>query len=270
MDTHGIINAFARIGAKARFDRVGGRNRSDPAGVRIDIRTEPQGEVYLIDLPRFSEPAIAVPHIRPDLRHLLLSVREGDIRSRFLCGHDERHWFVAAVPENAPGVASVEGAIEALKPDAVRSAQRDAGLRTRDRMSRKNKAFIRQGEWFFVPDAGFAADPLLILRAEPLSRGIGSKPHIAEECYRSGGTTVWVNDRYYPGGISEKRYRRLVQQDTKWRALPWRIMRRDPEVRVRGRIRHPDHKTVRLDGWHRVFMNTENQSAAMRHVVFLD
>jgi hypothetical protein len=47
-------------------------------------------------------------------------------------------------------------------------------------------------------------------------------------------------------------------------------MRRNPRVYVRGRVRHPDHKTVVLDGWHEVFSNTENLSDAMRDVVFLD
>ena len=47
-------------------------------------------------------------------------------------------------------------------------------------------------------------------------------------------------------------------------------MRRDMKVYVRGRVRHPDHKTVYLDGWHEVFTNTENESFAVRNVVFLD
>jgi hypothetical protein len=33
---------------------------------------------------------------------------------------------------------------------------------------------------------------------------------------------------------------------------------------------HPDHATIRLDGWHRVEMNTENRSRAMASVAFLD
>ena len=33
---------------------------------------------------------------------------------------------------------------------------------------------------------------------------------------------------------------------------------------------HADHKTITLHGWHRVLMNTENQSRAMRNVAFLD
>jgi len=41
-------------------------------------------------------------------------------------------------------------------------------------------------------------------------------------------------------------------------------------VYVRGRIRHPAHVTITLRGWHRVVMNTEGQSRAMRNVAFLD
>jgi hypothetical protein len=47
-------------------------------------------------------------------------------------------------------------------------------------------------------------------------------------------------------------------------------MRRNPEVYVKGRIRHPDHKTTVLPGWHRVVPNTENRAAAGRNVAFLD
>jgi len=47
-------------------------------------------------------------------------------------------------------------------------------------------------------------------------------------------------------------------------------MRRNPAVYAKGRIRHADHKTITLHGWHRVLMNTEGQSKAMRNVAFLD
>jgi hypothetical protein len=47
-------------------------------------------------------------------------------------------------------------------------------------------------------------------------------------------------------------------------------MMRNPEAYVRGRISHPDHKTIALHIWHKVVMNTEGQSEAMRDVVFLD
>jgi len=53
-------------------------------------------------------------------RHLLLLVRDGEEKSKFLCGHDDRHWFVAAVPEDARGVTGVAAA--ALQPQLVRAA----------------------------------------------------------------------------------------------------------------------------------------------------
>ena len=46
-------------------------------------------------------------------------------------------------------------------------------------------------------------------------------------------------------------------------------MRHNAEVYVRGRIRTADHRTITLHDWHRVLMNTKNQSRAMRNVAFL-
>ena len=65
--------------------------------------------------------------VQPADRHLLLMVREGGEKPKFLCGHDERHWFVAAVPESAP-VGTVRAAKEALKPAEVRTRQARLGL----------------------------------------------------------------------------------------------------------------------------------------------
>ena len=44
--------------------------------------------------------------VRSD-RHLLLLVRRGERKSKFLCGFDERHWFVAAILESESGVTGV-------------------------------------------------------------------------------------------------------------------------------------------------------------------
>ncbi|MGA7496337.1 MAG: hypothetical protein WBX00_06360 [Isosphaeraceae bacterium] len=47
-------------------------------------------------------------------------------------------------------------------------------------------------------------------------------------------------------------------------------MLRNAGVYVRGRVRHADHKTIVLHGWHRVLMNTEGEAQARRNVAFLD
>jgi hypothetical protein len=104
------------------------------------------------------------------------------------------------------------------------------------------------------------------LRYEPLSRGNGSKPHWAEFCYRSGGETVYVSGKY-PRGLTSMAYNALPESERK---LGFRMMKRDALVYVQGEITHPDHKTICLEGWHRVLMNTENRSMAMRFLAFLD
>jgi len=41
-------------------------------------------------------------------------------------------------------------------------------------------------------------------------------------------------------------------------------------ARIGARLKPADHATITLQGWHRVLMNTEGQSKAMRNVAFLD
>lgn len=260
---------FARIGARLKFADPAGRHRVVvlEGSVRLDVGADRKGEFFEIArLPHVDSP-IEVLDIQPADRHLLLMVRERTSKHKFLCGHDERHWFVAAIPESAP-VGTVRAAKEALKPREVRTAQArmrvaaDAGER------RKNAAFRRQGEWFFIPEPGLTVDESLILRNEPITRGHG-KPHRLEFCYRSGGETVWVCGRY-PAGVSSTQYQAILKANPKARAWGWRSMVRNPAVYARGRVRHADHRVITLHDWHRVVMNTENESQAMRHVAFLD
>jgi len=76
----------------------------------------------------------------------------------------------------------------------------------------------------------------------------------------------------YVGGngrmLSEAAYARLSEK--RKRGGGWSRMVRDPELFARGTVRHPDHATIELRGWHRVVMNTEQGARAMRHVAFLD
>ena len=150
--------------------------------------------------------------------------------------------------------------MEALKPDMVRHAESRAGLKKRDRNRRKNRAFVRQGEWFFVPAPETRVNEDIVLRNEPLQRGRG-KPHWAEYCVRTGGETVYVN-RVFPDGLTEAE-RAAWQRDNPDEPMLWDVMQRNMEVFVKGAIKHPDHATIRLDGWHRVEMNTEARAQEM-------
>lgn len=264
MDSTILERHFLRMGARAR---VVPERRPVREHLTLDVR----GDVFEIGIPAAARFEPEVLDVRPRDRHLLLMSRDDDgTKHRFLCGHDERHWFVAAIPEKAGSVTDVGRAMEALKPPAVRDAQDRAKLRSRDRMLRRNAAYVRQGEWFFLPEPELEVEPIYILRKEPLSRGRGSKPHVAEECYRTGGVPVYVC-HLHRTGVDEDTHRLLLrEQPERYRTVRWTCRLRDPAVYVRGRIRHADHKTIRLACWHRVRMNTENKAEAMRHVVFLD
>jgi hypothetical protein len=211
---------------------------------------------------------VAVMQAEPKQRHLLLAVRKvgTDARlDRFPCGHDEREWFVAAVPG---GASSVRQAMDALQPQDVRAALTRNHVSSRKRYARKNRAFRRQGEWFFVPEPSFVVDEKLILRNEPLRRGVG-KPHLVEELFRSGGESVHVCRRH-PNGVTPDEYRSILHRNSDAVRWGWQVMRRNPGVYARGTVRHSDHATITLPFWHRVLMNTETQSRTMARVAFLD
>jgi len=266
MSAHLIERQFDRTGARAKVHAATGRFARP--GVSIDIDRDVDGEFFDIAIGRDDVPDLRVVDSRPRIRHLLLLSEQSDGKHKFLCGHDERHWFVAAVPERA-SVSNVQTAFEALKPVAVRQRQDQLKVKSRKRNRRRNEAFIRQGEWFFVPvPEWFRVDERLIFRNEPIARG-GGKPHRCEELVRQGGELVYVSPQH-PNGLTEAQYRKLISQKPKLRNIGWVAQRRNPGVFVRGKVRHADHKTVVLDGWHQVLMNTETESVAMRHVAFID
>jgi len=269
---------FSRMGARVkvlegvptvrRWNRF--QSGEEASRIVLDIGRDRHGEYFEIRTAPGSLQEVVVLSVQPKEKHLLLLSRQfgeqGQVlaKQKFLCGHDERHWFVAAIPEDEP-VSTVASAKIALKPEEVRTREGLLGISRKAGFQRRNSAFIRQGEWFFVPTA-LKADPLLVLKNEPLSRGNGGKPHWAEECYRSGGDTVYVSARY-PNGLTAEEYKKLSASE---RNQGFNIMKRDASVYVRGKMSHPDHETVTLNGWHRVLMNTENRSRAMRFLAFLD
>jgi hypothetical protein len=266
MDTNLLDIKFARIGARLKITDRPTRRMSSV--ISLDVQADRKGEFFEIVRPLETEAEIAVLDVQPADHHLLLLVREGKDKSKFLCGHDERHWFVAGIPESAP-VGTVHQAKEALKPAEVQTAQARKRLKAKAGNRRKNAAYRRQGEWFFLPAPGFVVDEKLVLPNEPLRRGNSGKPHWADFCYRTGGETVYVCSRH-PNGVTEAQYKSILAVNTKAKGWGWRTMQRNPGVYVKGRVRHTDHATITLHGWHRVVMNTEGQSKAMRNVAFLD
>jgi hypothetical protein len=229
----------------------------------VDVRADRRGTFFALRFPgRGPEFGVEVVDVAPADRHLLLLVRGGGEKSKFLCGHDERNWFVAAVPEDARGVTGVEAAKAALQPELVRTAV--GRLRPKNPFRRRNTAYVRQGEWFFVPAPRLSPPEAFVLRDEPLTRGRG-RAHVLALAYRRGGRTVYVSPEN-PNGIGEAAFRRVPARDRS----RWTPMTRDPELYAKGAVRHPDHATIVLPGWHGVVMNTEEQARATAHVAFLD
>ncbi len=269
MDTELLTKKFERIGARLKIADQPPRFQPWPNSLTIDIKSDRRGEYFQLLPTRQGNCELHVLDANATDRHLLLFARQDGAKSKFLCGHDERHWFVAAIPESAP-VGNVKQAKTALQPAEVQLEVARIGLSDRHRNRRKNGAFIRQGEWFFLPEPNAVVDHSRILRNEPLQRSRTGKPHWADECYRSGGTLVYVS-HLFPNGLLEEQHAKILR-DIRYtgRYTKWEVRMRNPRVYVRGRVRHADHATIYLEGWHRVVMNTENQALAMQHVVFLD
>jgi hypothetical protein len=268
MDNGLLVERFARMGARAQVREIVNNYPGWwPERRGINIRNDDKGEFFEIVVGRGEGVDYEVVDLRPEMRHLLLLGRRDGKKEKYLCGHDERHWFVCAVP--GASVSGVLTAMESLQPPVVRWAVLRNLRRRKERFSRRNGAFVRQGEWFFVPQPYLAVPERLVLRNEPLSRGAGGKPHTCQFAYRTGGDHVMVCARH-PRGLTQAQYRAVLASNPKAARWGWRAMRRDPVFYARGRVWHADHKTVVLDVWHRVAMNTEREAPFARHVVFLD
>ena len=266
MNTLTIESQFARMGARVKV--VHQNENRMASGLALDVRRDGDGEFFEVCLPSATQPAPQLVVLQTDRhdRHLLLLAKSADGRKdRFLCGHDEREWFVAAVPG---AVSTVAEAKESLMPAEVRAGQDRAGLNADQHQRRRNEAFIRQGEWFFVPAPHLTVDVKRIRRNEPIRRS-GGKAHIVEEIFRSGGEAIYyskANRRV----LTVPQYRKLLLQKPQAVKEDWRIMQREMAVYGRGTVRHPDHRTITLQGWHSILMDTESTPPLMKNVAFLD
>lgn len=264
MERDSIVRQFESIGARVRIRPLEAKarrwERVRPDAFTIDVAKDKRGSYFELALAR-SAPELVVLQAERRVRHLLLMSRDGH---RFLCGHDERDWFVAEVAER---VSTVRAARQALMPPAVREVARRVSPAATE--CRKNPLFVRQGEWFFVPTDRELPEEV-ILRDEPLQRSGGSKPHVCDELCREGGELVYV-----VGGLvympDEYASRLKADHDGSFRRLGKQNRVRNATVYVRGSVKHPDHATIHLEKWHRVFINNEIPAGSRSSVVsFLD
>ena len=268
-----IEKAFETIGSRLktgdiaqrnnRLRRIVNRTNGRNAHFVVNIEKDNNGEFFKIDTD--GSVKFHIMGVDKINHHLLLFARDNqNAKYRFLCGLDEKGWFAAAVPE---AVSNIADAMDALKPVQIIGAQKH--LKPKHKNKRKNAAFLRQGEWFFIPAADIVPDPMLIFKNEPIRRGRGSA-HMVEDIYRCGGETVYVCSKY-SNGIDASKYQKLIKQNPKARAWGWRLMRRNMAVYGRGRVSHRDHKTIILRGWHSIIPNRENDAWFIEETLqFLD
>ncbi len=251
MNTNLLERHFDRIGARIR---VHGPRRWQQDDYQIDVGSDRAGEFFDFFVRRTVQ--FQLLQSRADQRHLLLLASDG---KRFLCGHDERHWFVAGITDR---VSTIAAAKESLMPAEVREMA--AQIPRSEIDNRRNVVFKRQGEWFFVPVRKDVRDEF-VLKNEPMRKTPRNKPHWVQELYRDGGETVYVSRSKV---LSQAEYNMAMDTSPeRMRKESWRVMVRNANVYARGTVRHADHSTVWLDGWHRVFMNAEFTTSA---VAFLD
>jgi len=264
-----IKRGIEKIGANVVFTNLSPFRRGE-LDFDIDVVSDKKGSFFsfgVIDESIFD--GFTVLDINPKDRHLLLMKkrpvlsRDGKnvvdvLKDRLLLGHDERDWFCAAVPGN---VSTVQQAKDSLRPDvATKSIKKRGKLKNRNK--RRNKGFIRQGEWFFIP-VDLDIDDSIIHTNEPIVRQGGGKPHIVEEIVRSGGKSVYVNgDRK----ITTIEYDKLPTSSK----FMWSQRVEDAKVYGRGAVRHPDHKTIMLNKWHEIVPNTEDKTTIRSNLSFLD
>ncbi len=284
MDIQSLQRHFVKIGAALKVDmvpansrwfrnRVWERNRTE-IDFFLDLVETYKEDYFRLTIreDRLDNLEFLAVDVQPEQRHLLLLAKRWQAaperrKEKYLCGHDERYWFVAAVPGS--WVSNVRQAMEALKPTLAIEMQHRRGVKPKHWHNRHNAGFIRQGEWFFIPHPDFEPDNrLMILRNEPIYRG-GGQPHWIEYLYRTGGETVYFCS-HRPNGLTEPEYRDLIRRKPQAGQWNWQIGRRNPEVYATGKIRHRDHATIELPFWHRVLMNSEYKAAHAAQVAFID
>ena len=265
MNSATLEKNFAKIGARVEVKEPKNRVRSPNTGVSVKVEGTGRNEHFVLEVGKDFKGEIHTLDVQPQDRHMILQIvhNPGDnsrmalAPEKFLVGHDEMHFFAASVGR---AVTKVRDAKEHLMPTRIKDHVLKVDLRKKDKFKRRNEAFLRQGEWFFVPRKNMTVDKKYILHNEPLIRDRQSKPHIMSECYRVGGTNVWV---YLNRVLTETQFKHLYKtnpEDSK----KYRQMRRNPQVFCRGKIKHADHHTLELGNvWHEVAMNSEFRSASL-------
>lgn len=220
------------------------------SGYRIDTKGRGKTERFQID----TTPNIELVPLdtQVDEEAVLVMIRDNEAPhgkqnlAKMLLGHDERQLYVAAVPRETRDVADAK---DRLKPAIVQNAEARAKVKASKKNKHRNEARVRQGDFFFVPTTD-EVDETLLKKNQPLRRG-GGNAHMLAEVVEVGGQTGYERFGQF---ITTRQYETLTEA----KKLEYRQTRRNPTLYARGHVRHPEHKTIYLQGWHLVVPNTES------------
>src|SRR5437868_1587146 len=145
MDGEQLKRHFERMGATLEIEWMRpprrGIWRETPVDFTLDVREDKQETFVLaVRRERAAKYEFTPLQVQPDARHLVLLVKTelrsvAEPKQKFLCGHDERHWFVANVPKQ---VTTVQEAFDALLPEDVQAALAVNHVRQMQRYRRHN------------------------------------------------------------------------------------------------------------------------------------
>ncbi len=262
---------LARAGIPARVSSESFRRDVTGRIVQMDISREKGKEEIRISVPEGDRAEVKVLGIDPALQQAVLMIHEPErefavrvwnrrkrayeeevrrtteAKRRFLVGMDESHLFIAQLTRPA---TSVKQAHEGLRPRGVPAGK-----------AAKRLKIVRQGEWFFQPaskEERLAIEPLVKTGAVARNVGIGrgrgrmrGRAHVVSE-----SVLLVVSEERTP----------IVRRG---RTVGIQTARETIEF-VRGRVRHPDHQTIELYEWHKVFLNTEDRQSLSQVSNFVD
>jgi hypothetical protein len=250
-----IQKKFEEIGAKVLIEE----NNTTDTDFRMDIVDRKAEEVFSISMKKH-DIELQVLQTRKDIRHLLLMAKNKKLNTheKFLCGLDERHFFLVGVDDN---VRNVDQAMSSLKPGFVNFRQKITKVKTKNINKRHNKAFIRQGEWFFIPYNKLYTSNLIVIKNHSLNG------HICDEVYEDV-VENYFHHKHAPAGMLEWAYKKFLKKHPRIHPRKgWTTSSSIFNLYARGHIRHKDHQTIYLNGWHIVLKNRQKHTAGN---VYLD
>lgn len=167
-----------------------------------------------------------------------------DSSRKYLMGMDEKHLFVCQIPEKGRVVNKVAEAHRDLKPKETRGT--------------KEK---RQGEFFFLEvdnkEINEIDEKIKCLAKDKLGREIfraknKSLNTIMKKLEKGAGSGAY---NFHNDGLGPRGNPHIAEN----------ILVKDKEkIYVKGKIRHPEHSTINLLTWHRVYKNAEVEINANR------